>query len=335
MDDFLFTRGSIVEEKLGMTLLGVVFSSMLYGITLSQTYTYFRRFPLDPLSIKLMVLIMSIMDTASAFLITHAGWFYLVQDESIDISSWSLNSELALSMVISGLVEAFLVFRVWMLSEKRVPLTVVLVAMALLHFVSGEYSAALCFKLQNFSRFEALEVPSILRLASGALCDTAIAISLCYFLNQKRTGFKRTDKIIDHLIVYSINTGMLTSITSIVCLITYAVMPITWVYLALCFLLSKLYANTFLCSLNSRQILIHNDFDSDLHAPTPHFRTTTPHHHQPFSTIDVYVVTETVIRSDENLKPRVGIASSPLPTEGRSASNMSNETDHSSMEKIV
>lgn len=62
-----------------------------------------------------------------------------------------------------------------------------------------------------------------------------------------------------------------------------------------------------LASLNSRQILMRSDFSSDLHPPTPHFTAASSRFlpmHQPFSTIDVYVVTETVVRSDE--KPVVG-----------------------------
>ncbi|KAF5367942.1 hypothetical protein D9758_004499 [Tetrapyrgos nigripes] len=169
-------------------------------------------------------------------------------------------------------------------------------------------SAAEFLKLEKFAKFGSSKIPSVLRLSSAAVCDTGIAISLCYFLQQKRTGYKRTDEIIDHLMLFSINSGLLTSLTSIACLITYLIVPKTWVYIALCFLISRLYANTFLNALNSRHILQSDDNDMDTPV-LPKFHSTevaaggrgrlyrglsvkTP------TQIDVLVVTETVTQSD-------------------------------------
>ncbi|KAG6872582.1 hypothetical protein C0995_008649 [Termitomyces sp. Mi166 len=173
-------RTGIEEVALGMTLLGLIFSSMLYGITLTQTYKYFQRFPNDSRGVKILVVIV-----------------------------WSLNAELMLSMLISGVSEGFLTYRVWMLSKRRVILTGFLVGvflmalirtpsqpvpkafLALLHFASGEVAAIQFLSLKQFARFGSVKIPSILRLSSAACCDTGIALSLCYFLHQKRTGFER------------------------------------------------------------------------------------------------------------------------------------------------
>lgn len=261
------------EVALGMTLLGLVFSSMLYGITLTQVYKYFQRFQNDPLAVKVMVVAVCLLDTVSVFLVGHACWYYLVTTGPLGRAVWSLNAELSLSMVISGIAECFLAYRVWMFSDRRLWLTAFLLVMALLHLASGEVSAIQFLLLKRFARFGSVKIPSILRLSSAAICDTGIAVSLCYFLHKKRTGFERTDKIIDYLILFAINSGLLTSFASIACLVTYLVVPKTWVYLALCFLISRLYANTFLCSLNSRQILRTADCDNE--SPIiPRFRTT-------------------------------------------------------------
>lgn len=290
-----------------MTLLGLIFSSMLYGITLTQTYKYFQRFQNDPFSVKLMVVAVCLLDTVSVFLVAHACWYYLVTTGPIGRAVWSLNAELALSMLISGIAETFLAYRVWMLSDRRTFLTCLLLFLALLHLASGEVSAIQFLTLKRFAKFGSVKIPSILRLGSAALCDTGIAISLCYFLHQKRTGFERTDKIIDYLILFAINSGLLTSIASVACLVTYLVVPRTWVYLALCFLISRLYANTFLCSLNSRQILRIADNEND--SPiVPRFRPARLRDAIPGRShvgeseksptqIDIYVYRETVTDS--------------------------------------
>ncbi|KAI3604021.1 hypothetical protein WG66_000785 [Moniliophthora roreri] len=314
-------RNRAEEIALGMTLLGVLFSSILFGITLSQIYTYFKRFPRDSVSVKVLVIAIAIFDTASVVLVSHAAWYYFVTTGSMKVSVWSLNVELALSMFISGIAELFLTYRVWMLSNRRILLTYTLCSFALLHFgevpvwfpgfstnhehlfaVSGLVSAAQFLALKDFAKFDSAKIPSILRLSSAAICDTGIAISLCYFLQQKRTGYKKTDEIIDHLMIFSINSGLLTSLTSISCLVTYLVVPKTWVYHALCFLISRLYGNTFLCALNTRQIL---QTAQEMDTPVlPQFRRrrqrtrdlsekiTTP------TQIGVLVVTETFTRSD-------------------------------------
>ncbi|KAF9459749.1 hypothetical protein BDZ94DRAFT_992969 [Collybia nuda] len=232
-----------------------------------------ERFRGDPLLVKLSVIGVCFIDTVSFVLVGHACWYYLVTTGPIGLAVWSLNAELALSMAISGITETFLAYRVWLLSDRHCLLTSILLTLALLHFASGEVSAIQFLLLKRFARFSSVKVPSVLRLASAALCDTGIAFSLCYFLHKKRTGYRRTDEIIDYLILFAINSGLLTSVTSVACLITYLVVPKTWVYLALCFLISRLYANTFLCSLNSRQILRTADSEND--SPiVPHFRPT-------------------------------------------------------------
>ncbi|KAF8999108.1 hypothetical protein BDQ17DRAFT_764270 [Cyathus striatus] len=106
-------RTRLDEVALGMTLLGLIISSILYGISLTQAYKYFQRFKKDPVLIKFLVTSVLILNTASVFLVGHASWYYLVTKAPRRISVWSLNVELALSMAISGISETFLAFRVW------------------------------------------------------------------------------------------------------------------------------------------------------------------------------------------------------------------------------
>ncbi|KAJ3774277.1 hypothetical protein FB446DRAFT_729454 [Lentinula raphanica] len=293
------------EIALGMTLLGLFFSSVLYGLALSQLYTYYKRFPRDPLSVKILVIATAILDTVSVVLECHACWYYLVTTGPMTLAVWSLNAELAVSMFISGIAEAFMTYRVWMLSGRQNILTCVLLCFGLLHFVSGEVSAAEFLELSRFAKFGSVKVPSVLRLGSASLCDTGIAVSLCYFLQKKRTGYKRTDEIIDHLMLFSINSGLITSVASISCLITYLAIPKTWVYLTLCFLISRLYSNTFFCALNSRQILQNGDNDMDTPV-LPRFTRGLSKAISEKNTgrsrptqIDVFVVTETLTTSDD------------------------------------
>jgi len=262
------------EISLGMIVLGLIFSSMLYGIMLTQTYKYYQRFRRDPFFIKLLVFLVWLLNTLSMFFVGHSSWYYLVTNGPRRISTWSLNVELALSVMLSGISESFLAFRVYRLSGGKYWLTTILLSLALMHFVSGQVAAIKLLLLNSSARFSSMMVPSVLRLSSAAICDTAIAVSLTYFLDKKRTGFKRSDEIINYLILFSINSGLATSMISVASLVTYLVDPKLLMYTALCFLISRVYANTFLCSLNSRQILleVEKEKETEVSSNTPRFR---------------------------------------------------------------
>ncbi|KAG0694374.1 hypothetical protein DFH29DRAFT_1034531 [Suillus ampliporus] len=95
--------------------------------------------------------------------------------------------------------------------------------------------------------------------------DIVIASSLCYLLATSRTGTSSTDSLITKLMGYIINTGCLTrhsSFQPIPCLGSYLVqymfsgsynymMPRKFIFLALEFLMVKLYVNSYLALLNA------------------------------------------------------------------------------------
>ncbi|KAG0705845.1 hypothetical protein DFH29DRAFT_765923, partial [Suillus ampliporus] len=88
-------------------------------------------------------------------------------------------------------------------------------------------------------------------LGSLAFIDIVIASSLCYLLATSHTGFAGTDSLIKNVMGYIINTGCLTSISSMAVMITCAVMPKNFNFLGLEFFVAKLYVNSFLALLNA------------------------------------------------------------------------------------
>lgn len=55
--------------------------------------------------------------------------------------------------------------------------------------------------------------------AFDAATSTLITILVIFFLQRSRTGFRRTESMINRLVIWTINTGLLTSICAIVALI--------------------------------------------------------------------------------------------------------------------
>ncbi|KAI0324067.1 hypothetical protein GY45DRAFT_1216099, partial [Cubamyces sp. BRFM 1775] len=86
--------------------------------------------------------------------------------------------------------------------------------------------------------------------------DFLIATSMCVLLAKQRYGvFKQMDHTVRILIMYSINTGALTTLCTLICLITYAVSPHTFIYIVFYFLLPKLLLNSVLATFNARKTL--------------------------------------------------------------------------------
>lgn len=64
-----------------------------------------------------------------------------------------------------------------------------------------------------------------------AASDAIIAIVLSFYLHTSRSGFKRTDTILNRLIMFTINTGVLTGVCAILTLITNIAFPNTFIYM--------------------------------------------------------------------------------------------------------
>ncbi|PIL34891.1 hypothetical protein GSI_02678 [Ganoderma sinense ZZ0214-1] len=79
---------------------------------------------------------------------------------------------------------------------------------------------------------------------TSVICDIVIMVSLCYYLHSRRTGFRRTDSIINRLIVYAVNRGALTTICQGGEMVTMVVLPGRFMFVPFALVGGKLYCNT-------------------------------------------------------------------------------------------
>ncbi|KAF8342242.1 uncharacterized protein EI90DRAFT_3032586 [Cantharellus anzutake] len=89
-------------------------------------------------------------------------------------------------------------------------------------------------------------------LLMEAICDVTLAVSMTILLRRQRTGFQQTDNILNKLIVYSINTGTVTSVIAIVMCITFAIHGFGSDLLVLGIPLGAVYNFTMLTNLHYR-----------------------------------------------------------------------------------
>ncbi|KAH0826769.1 hypothetical protein J3R83DRAFT_5179 [Lanmaoa asiatica] len=105
----------------------------------------------------------------------------------------------------------------------------------------------------TFTQFAPLKGLSMAVNGVSAAGDLLIAVLLCYMLQTSRTGFRKSHTLINKLIVFSINTGLLTSLFALASLVSISLWPQSFIYVAFYFCIGRLYCNSLLATLNARK----------------------------------------------------------------------------------
>ncbi|KAE9404450.1 hypothetical protein BT96DRAFT_973115 [Gymnopus androsaceus JB14] len=265
----------VVDNTMGAALIGVICASCLYGVSCVQTWFYFSRYPGDLWYIKLLVAVVWVFDSVHQALISHTVYFYVITNfdnaEEQNNLVWSILLEVLFNGMIGFMVQSFLTMRVWKMSNKNIPLTVIIALFVLGEFgcsagkiqilyAANIYSlpSAAAFTISSLKLVTWVDLTKLKSLSMtvnvlGAVADVFLAAGLFYLLNRSRTGFKKSDTMISKLIMFSVSTGMLTSVCAVISLLSILAWPKTLIYVAFYFSLGRLYSNSLLATLNARK----------------------------------------------------------------------------------
>ncbi|KAK0192772.1 hypothetical protein F5146DRAFT_1191721 [Armillaria mellea] len=264
----------------GAVLISVIVSSCLFGVTCTQTWYYFTRYS-DSIVMKVLVSAIWVFECCHMCFISHAIYYYLILHYGDPASLaeipvvWSVSLNIATTDIITFLVYLFYARRIYYLSKHNVPLVAVVVILSISRLgasfgVTG-YRLGLMVLLRHYDLCLIVTVfsmylkyflffarPSMRNLMRAALVlhvvtDLLVAVSLCYYLHNSRTGIKRTNTMIDKLMVYAIHTGLTTAFVDILVLAFNKAYPDNLVYMAVYLILANLYSNSFLAMLNARR----------------------------------------------------------------------------------
>lgn len=258
-EDFL--AEAALRNSLGAILLGGLICMFLSGIVSAQTFLYYRIYPKDLMRIKSIVTLIWFIDIFHSAIACTAVWSYLINNFGdfgvFDYVHWTIAVTVALTALSTFIVQGFFAHRIHTLSRGNWWVSAPIGSLAFVRFVAALVSTAEMIRLRSFSQFvDRIGWVFTLGLSLGAAMDVVIAISLCLYLRRSRTGFSSMDRIIDSITLYTIENGMLTCITTVVSLICWIAMPYNLIFLGLHLAITKLYANSFLATLNARRALM-------------------------------------------------------------------------------
>jgi len=251
----------LVDSTLGAAFIGFNISCVVFGVLTTQAYVYFHRFPLDRLAYKILVAALWCLELLDQIFIAYSVYFYAIKNFANPFVIvrgkiiWTLIIQIMMGNLVGTIVKCCFAIRVWRFSKRNIYITGAIIIMILAQFALAILYCVEAFQLTSLLDVSHLRLVASLALSAGPMTDILIAAALCYFLRKLRTGHRKADTIVRSLSVYAINTGALTGAISSLTLILYNAQPNAFYFMASYFTLGKLYAISFLATLNTRKVV--------------------------------------------------------------------------------
>jgi len=244
----------------GVQLAGVFVSCAFYGASGLQTFLYYMSEPKDPLWLKLLPAWLILAETCHQALACVAIYKIVINNFGNEGVILILTPELFIATLFQGFVtfsaHLFYIYRIWKFGKKSIlipliciPLTTVQLGMTL-----GNNSAVLRHSSPAF--LTSIIWTTYVTHAINVFLDFSFVVAMIWLLNlEKRSPFRKTNRLINRLIVLTINTGLATATATFLTIVLLAASPNTLIYAFFNYLISPLYCNSVLANLNSRQFL--------------------------------------------------------------------------------
>ncbi|KAH8989850.1 hypothetical protein EDB83DRAFT_1098090 [Lactarius deliciosus] len=245
-----------IRSTYGCSFIGLIVSVMLFGITTLQTWIYYWQYGnRDPKALKLFIAVIFLLDALHTSLCIYSIYWYLVLNfgnvEILDHNMWAMNIQTDLNGLVDYMVQLYYARRVYIVGGSIIIPTIIVI-FGTTCFALGFVFTARATALKFWSRYTSLIPITCIGMGSSVVADILIAVSMCWFLYHKRTGFARTDSVIMTLMTYSVHSGVLTSVLTCAVLISFAAASSSMYWQIFFWPMGKFYANSLLAMLNSR-----------------------------------------------------------------------------------
>ncbi|KAL1937900.1 hypothetical protein VTO73DRAFT_12793 [Trametes versicolor] len=272
-----------------MPMIGPLFIAnclnwLALGCLFVQLYYYTQQFRSDQFKIRLLVYSLLVLELAQTATTTHQAWYYGVQlwnnPSGLLTFPWSAPTVPIMPGIIAAVAQLFYAWRIWTLSPNNIfKGMVVLIVLVREHLgtVSVQYQLTqwtLTRQLALLQCFTALVASAIfavyltpakllalhpafeLWIATSFIADVLIAACMLWILyNAKsRTTWSRSSNTIGRLIGITVGTGLAVALCGALALALFsATVGASFQYLPAAYIWGKLYSNSVMVSLNSRQ----------------------------------------------------------------------------------
>ncbi|KAF9506661.1 hypothetical protein BS47DRAFT_1352550 [Hydnum rufescens UP504] len=252
----------------GGTFFGNLLTAVCFGVLTIQISSYYHAFPNDGRPLKMVVGFLWALEGFQLACVTQSLYWWFVKNYhnplALARATWEFAIYQISTVCASVTVQTFFAHRVYSLSANLY-LGILVEVLVLLQFGFG---AATAIRANILLSFELVVKECtwlvVTWLATQAVADIVIATCMCLLLRRRRTGFQKTDSIINRMALYTISTGLVTSILSCIVLVMFARDGFHFSVLTIGVPLGGFYSITMLANLHTRKSLL-----TRLATPTP------------------------------------------------------------------
>ncbi|KAJ7770445.1 hypothetical protein B0H16DRAFT_1774128, partial [Mycena metata] len=254
---------------LGALQIGVLVSVLLFGITTSQAYVYYTRFPDDSVKLKALHAVFGrCCELGHAICIGHGLYTYTVSDYGQpERLLGPIPKSIVLAVFFTGVIEpcgiresilcdirltpqsvqSFFSLRIYGLS-KKLYIPALSWILSFVRFIDNMVGTAAGLRTKSmpgyFAQWEWLIMAD---WCISVTNDVVITVTLVSLLHRQRTNaYKRTALLMDKLIAWTIETGMLTSVMSILTLALFIREKESFIWVSVYFVEPRLFSNSLL-----------------------------------------------------------------------------------------
>ncbi|KAF8194746.1 hypothetical protein K438DRAFT_1968695 [Mycena galopus ATCC 62051] len=243
----------------GMQFLAYTFDIALWGVAVVLSLQYFRKYTNDPPLIRAVVAILLIVTTIHAvFLVMndYKDFVSLFGDfDGLDLIPYQTNVMICAGFVVACVAQLFYASRIWVLSGGNWRYVTPVIFLAVLQLAFGIAQTAEVAEVHRYSKLETTVFTSTAQGAATAACDVIITAILCYIFRMSRTGVRRTDSVLDKMIIFAFNRGAMTCLMALLQLIFFIAMPGTLIFTIFILSSSHVYVISVCSMLMSRETL--------------------------------------------------------------------------------
>jgi hypothetical protein len=247
---------------------------------------------------KALVGVVLVLESLVLSCCCHYIYYYLIQHygqpQHIVRTVWSVWLSDEIGFVIAWLVNMFFVRRIYVLSNRKLWLAVLIGALATIRPGFGFAATTFAYSDPLWTVFHArVQWMFISGLSVGISTDFLIAFAISYYLVKGRdTNIASTRNIVNLLLRYTINSTVILAFFAALEMIFLLSEPHTLVFLGLFQIQIQLYANCFLATLNARQSLQQNITSVSNVTPLSTLRASTRQNVSHITTADMGIKTD-------------------------------------------
>ncbi|KAI0918890.1 hypothetical protein AcV5_001953 [Taiwanofungus camphoratus] len=223
MSSIITQEAALVQENFAPIFAASFVGMIFFGIVINQTYHYYTRYSRDVIWVKIFVAWVVLLDVLSTIFTIWWMYFLFISNwgniEVFNVGNWLISTDKdSQKFIIRGIdqynlhltdpvllglmacsTHVFFARRIYLMT-KNIYIAALIVCLGLMT-MGGALSVSIKFlQIPNFASLNKLKAAVILWLLPSTLGDIVITVSISWHLRYKKSGFKRTDRIVDKLI---------------------------------------------------------------------------------------------------------------------------------------